>query len=132
MEYLIGVILALVVCVFAMITGFDRDRAFYPMLLAVIAGYYILFAVMSSSTAALLWECVIAAGFFCVAVTGFKKSLWLIVAALVGHGIFDCFHHRIVHNPGVPAWWPGFCLSFDAVAGLFLAMRLLRRSAITY
>jgi len=39
MEYLIGVGLALVVCAFAMLTGFDRDRVFYPTLLTVIATY---------------------------------------------------------------------------------------------
>jgi hypothetical protein len=27
-----------------------------------------------------------------MAVAGFKKSLWLIVAALAGHGVFDFFH----------------------------------------
>ena len=42
MEYLIGVALAGVVCAFAMLAGFDRDRVFYPTLLTVIATYYIL------------------------------------------------------------------------------------------
>ena len=36
MEYLIGVVLGVVVSVFALQTGFDRDRAFYPTVLAVI------------------------------------------------------------------------------------------------
>lgn len=39
MEYLIGVGLAVVVCVFATLVGFDRDRVFYPTLVAVIATY---------------------------------------------------------------------------------------------
>ena len=30
MQYLVGVGLALVVCAFAMATGFDRGRVFYP------------------------------------------------------------------------------------------------------
>ena len=62
------------------------------------------------------------------AVAGFKKNLWLIVAALVGHGVFDSFHQLVIQNPGVPIWWPGFCLSFDILAGVFLAMLLVRRS----
>ena len=41
MEYLIGAGLALVVCAFARLAGFDRDRVFYPMMLTVIATYYI-------------------------------------------------------------------------------------------
>ena len=34
MEYLIGLILSLVVAGFAIIVGFDRDRAFYPTVIA--------------------------------------------------------------------------------------------------
>jgi hypothetical protein len=56
MEYLIGVGLAVVVCVFAMLTEFDRDRVFYPTLATVIATYYILFAVVGRSTPALPWS----------------------------------------------------------------------------
>src|SRR6185437_14455072 len=128
MEYLIGVGLAVVVCVFAMWAGFDRDRAFYPTLVIVVATYYILFAAMGSSTRVLALECLIAGVFLALAVAGFKKSLWLIVIALVGHGVFDFFHHVLIHNHGVPVWWPGFCLSFDVLAGGFLAMLLMRRS----
>ena len=128
MEYLIGVGLAAAVCVFARLTSFDRDRVFYPMLATVVAHYYILFAVMGSSTRTLAVESLMASGFFVLAVAGFKKNLWLIVAALAGHGVFDFFHHRFIQNPGVPVWWPGFCLSFDVLAGGFLAMLLMRRA----
>lgn len=41
-----------------------------------------------------------------------------------GHGVFDFSHHLFIKNPGVPVWWPGFCLSFDVLAGGFLAMLL--------
>ena len=128
MEYLIGVGLAVVVCAFALFSGFDRDRVFYPTLVPVVATYYVLFAVMGSSMRALALESVIAAVFLALAVAGFKKNLWVTVAALVGHGIFDFFHHLLIQNPGVPMWWPGFCLAFDVLAGCFLALLLIRRS----
>jgi|SRR5690242_17472576 len=127
MEYLIGVGLAAVVCALATLVGFDRDRVFYPTLLAVIATYYILFAVVGSSMPALALELLMAGAFLALAVAGFKKNLWLIVAGLAGHGVFDFFHHLLIQNPGVPAWWPGFCLSFDVLAGGFLAILLMRR-----
>jgi hypothetical protein len=111
-----------------MLAGFDRDRVFYPTLLIVIATYYILFAVMGSSTPALASESVVAGIFLMVAVAGFKKNLWLVVGALAGHGVFDFFHRLVIQNPGVPVWWPGFCLSFDILAGGFLAVLLTRRS----
>jgi hypothetical protein len=129
MEYLIGVLLAAATCViFGMLAGFDRERVFYPVMLAPIATYYILFAAMGSSTPALKLESLAASIFLVVAVVGFKKNLWLIVAALVGHGVFDFFHHLLIQNPGVPVWWPGFCMSFDVLAGGFLALLLARRS----
>ena len=128
MEYLIGIGLALAVCVFATLVGFDRDRVFYPTMVVIVATYYILFAVMGSSMKALGWESLVAAFFFVLAVAGFKKSLWLSVAGLVGHGVFDFFHHLIIQNPGMPVWWPGFCMSFDVLAGVFLSVLLMRRS----
>lgn len=128
MEYLIGVVLAAAVCAFALLAGFDRDRVFYPTVLIVIATYYILFAAMGSSTPALINESFAAGAFLLLAVAGFKKNLWLVAAALGGHGVFDFFHHTFIQNPGVPVWWPGFCLSFDVFAGIFLAVLLVRRS----
>jgi len=99
MEYLIGVGLGIAVCVFAAAVGFDRERVFYPTLVPVVATYYILFAVMGNSMLALGWECLVAGAFFVSAVVGFKKNLWLIAAALIGHGAFDFFHHLLIHNP---------------------------------
>jgi len=32
----------------------------------------------------------------------------------------DAFHDRITTNPGVPAWWPAFCLAYDGVAAGYL------------
>ena len=127
MAYLIGVGLAAAVCAFALLAGFDRDRVFYPTLVPVVATYYVLFAAMGGSTRALALESLVAVAFFVMAVAGFKTSLWFTVAALAGHGVFDFFHHRLIQNPGVTAWWPGFCLSFDVFAGVFLAILLVRR-----
>src|SRR3954451_22726503 len=104
MEYLIGVLLAVAVCVFALLTGFDRDRVFYPTVVAVNATYYILFAVMGSSTSALPWESLVTAAFFVLAALGFRKNLWLAVAGLAGHAAFDLIHHLLIQNPGVPRW----------------------------
>lgn len=128
MEYLIGVGVAVGVCAFGRVTGFDHERVFYPTMVVVVATYYILFAVMGGSTPALALESLVAAAFLVLAMIGFKKNLWLTVAALAGHGVFDFFHHLLIRNPGVPVWWPGFCGSFDVLAGGFLAVLLLRRS----
>ena len=129
MEYLIGLMLSLAVTGFATAIELDRERAFYPTVLIVIASYYVLFAVMGGSSRALLAEIIVASGFLLFAVLGFKKSLWFAVAAIIGHGVFDFFHHWFIENPGVPHWWPGFCLTFDVVFGVWLAGRVVRGSA---
>jgi hypothetical protein len=130
MEYLIGVILGLAVAGLATVVGFDRDRAFYPTVLIVIASYYVLFAVMGPS-GTLGIETVIASAFLLIALLGFKTNLWWIVAALIGHGVFDFSHHLFIQNNGVPQWWPGFCLAFDVIAGGWLALRLMRPSNVS-
>lgn len=126
MEYLVGVILGLVVGGFAAASGFDRDRAFYPTALIVIASYYVLFAVMGSPRYATLGiELAVGLVFSAFAILGFKKSLWLAAAGITGHGFFDFFvHHVLVTNPGMPVWWPGFCGTIDVVIGGWLAIRL--------
>ena len=60
------------------------------------------------------------------AVLGFERRLGFIVAAVVGHGVFDFVHHWLVENPGVGGGWPGFCLTFDVFLGVWLAVRLKR------
>ena len=128
MEYLIGLMLSLAVAGLAYVVGFGSQRAFYPTVLIVIASYYVLFAVMGASGRTLVIEIIVASGFLLAAVVGFRKSLWFVVAALIGHGIFDFVHHFIIENPGVPRWWPGFCLAFDVTIGTLLAVHLVKDS----
>jgi len=130
MAYLIGAAPALAVSLLARLVGLDRDRAFYPTVTIVIASYYGLFAMMGGSMQALGLESVAMAEFLLIAILGFKLNLWLVVGALCAHGIFDFFHGRLVSNPGVPAWWPQFCLTYDLAAAAFLAW-LLRRAKAT-
>jgi hypothetical protein len=127
MAYLIGVGLALAVSLMARIAGLDRDRAFYPTVMIVIAFLYGLFAVIGGSMLALGMESVPIAAFLLVTILGFKLNLWLVVGALFAHGVFDVFHGHFITNPGVPVWWPQFCSAYDITAAGYLAW-LLRSS----
>jgi hypothetical protein len=129
--YLSGVVLALLVSVFAMTIGLDRDRAFYPTVLIVVAAYYVLFAVMGGVTRALYVESLIMVGFVLIASFGFKRSSWLVVAGLAAHGLLDLGHNSVVSNPGVPQWWPAFCMTYDLTAAAFLAWTLLRAPSLS-
>ena len=124
MALLVGALLAVAVGLFATTAGLDRDRAFYPTVTIVIAFLYALFAVIGASAEALAVECVVGAVFAAAAVSGFRSSLWVVVIALAAHGVFDLVHSRVIANPGVPAWWPAFCLTYDVTAAGYLAWLL--------
>lgn len=126
MHYVIGVGLALAAGLFIWWSGLEKDRAVYPVILIVIAVLYELFAVLGGSNAALLSELAPTAVFVGVSVLGFRTSLWWVVAGLIGHGLYDIIHPAIFMNPGVPVWWPMFCMAYDVAAGVFLAWRLTR------
>jgi hypothetical protein len=125
--YIVGFVLALAVSIFAALVGLDRDRAFYPTVLAVIASYYALFATMAGSGRPLLIESSVVALFLAATALGYRRNLWLIVAGLFGHGVFDLVHGHLIANPGVPAWWPMFCLTYDVTAAAYLAWLLVFR-----
>ena len=126
MPLLVGAILALLVALFAKLVGLDRDRAFYPTVLVVVASYYDLFAVMAGPKQFLGLELAASAVFLAAVVVGFRRNLWMVVAGLAAHGVFDWFHPHLIENPGVPPFWPMFCMAYDVVAAACLA-QLLRR-----
>src|ERR1700704_5689551 len=99
---MVGMLGAIAVGLLATFAGLDRDRAFYPLVLMVVASYYALFAVMGASAHALVVEALVWLAFIVAAVSGFKRSLWLVVVALSVHGIFDLTHATYIANEGVP------------------------------
>jgi hypothetical protein len=121
MALAVGAVLTLLVGLFATGTGLDRDRGFYPVVTVVIAATYVLFAVLGDSTHALFLDLLACIVFVAVAVTGFKRSLWVVVIALAGHGMLDLTHAAVISNPGVPPWWPEFCFAYDVSAAGYLA-----------
>jgi hypothetical protein len=131
MPVFFGIGLAVTAGLSARLIGFDRDRAFYPVVLTVIASYYVLFAVMAGDGADLLVDLATFALFAALAAAGFRTSLWVVVAGLAMHGLFDLTRGLLPGGEGVPAWWPSFCLAYDlsAALGLSAILALGRRSA---
>src|SRR5438105_1148479 len=106
LPYAVGIVLSLGLALFAKWVGFDRDRAFYPAVLIVIASYYVLFAAMIGSVETVLLESIVMTLFVIAAVAGFKGTPWIVVGGLAAHGVQDAVHSYIVANAGVPTWWP--------------------------
>lgn len=125
MALLIGIGSALAAGAFARIVGLDRDRAFYPTVMIVIALLYTLFSSIAGGEA-LGVELLIGSGFIALSVAGFKWSPWWVVVALVGHGLFDLVHPHVIKNSGVPVFWPDFCMAYDVTAGALLGWMVIR------
>lgn len=124
MPLAVGAILAVLVLGATTAAGMDRDRALYPAVTIVVASYYVLFAVLGGSMQALAMESAVAVAFAGLGLAAFRSTLWLAAAALAAHGVFDLFHGGLYANPGVPVWWPPFCMAFDVVAAAWLAALL--------
>lgn len=127
MGYIAGVLVAIILLGLAALSGFSRDRSFHATLLMVVASYYVLFAAMAGSLSAMVVESAIATAFLLAAVAGFRRWHWLIVVGLAAHGVFDFVLHPLVTNPGMPAWWPAFCGTFDIAAAACIALLLSTR-----
>jgi len=127
MGTLVGIVSALLTSLLGRIAGFDRDRAFYPTILIVVASYYVLFAAIGGDKQTLIVETAVMMVFVAAAVAAFRGSMWIAAAGLVGHGLFDLLvHGHMIENTGMPAWWPAFCAAYDVAAGVFLAWLLTR------
>lgn len=120
MSFAIGIAMALVICLAARLVGFDRDRAFYPILLIAIASYDLVFASLTQDIGVIAAECLLAFVFIVMAVLGFSKWPLLVVLGLAGHAAADVVHPHLIGNSGIPGWWPGFCAGFDVAAALAL------------
>lgn len=123
---LVGVALAVGICTAAALVGFSRERGFYPLMMIVIASYYVLFALLAGAVPALWREIAATLVFITLAIAGYKRTDWIVVAALAAHGLFDAVHGRVIADAGVPPWWPAFCLTFDVAMAAVLAIRLGR------
>ena len=117
----VGAVLGLATCLFGSFAKLDRGRSFYPVMMIVIAIMYGIFAVAAGSMAALRAESIPIVIFVVAAIAGWRFSLWIIVAALIGHGVFDFVHPSIIHNPGVPWWYEPACGAYDIAAAFYLA-----------
>jgi hypothetical protein len=124
--YVVGIVLAVLTFVTLGFARLDRDGAAYPVVLIVVATYYILFAAIGGSRSALIAESLGAVVFVIIALVGFRSSAWIIIAGLAAHGLFDLIHASVITDPGVPVWWPAFCSSFDVGLAILLGFRLAR------
>ncbi|QFU07213.1 hypothetical protein PARPLA_01268 [Rhodobacteraceae bacterium THAF1] len=106
-----------------------NQRGTWATAMVAIASFYVVFAIQSGNTLEIVVHTGLAAGFAALAIIGARTSSWLLVAALLGHGIFDVFAGSVIANPA-PDWWGPFCLGIDVLLALALAAILQRGQAL--
>jgi hypothetical protein len=118
--FITGVGLAVVLAIFGKLTGYEKDRSFFPTLLIVIASYYMLFAILDGSVSTILIEIAVASIFIVIAIWGSYQFPLIVGAGIALHGIFDFMYGHFYLNNGVPVWWPAFCAGIDIPFGLWV------------
>jgi len=108
--------------------GMLQDRSGLAVLLAAIALYYPVFAVIEGDPLAVGFHALVFLGFAFVALRGFRTATYLLGGGLIAHGVFD-LALIFLPAPG-PAWWPVFCAAVDIAAGLLL-IRLIQTRKVT-
>ena len=125
---LIALITGLALAAFAVarlrVTGFEKKKWVYPLLLASFPFYYFAFAIYAGDHSALLNEIYAGLIFIAIAYAAYKLQsklgLILLATGYIGHAAYDVVHNHIFLNNGTPVWWPEFCGAVDVLMGLYL------------
>ena len=127
MEYIVGIFAAVALVIFGRVSGFEKDRSFYPTILIVIGLLYVLFATLDGRLWVVLLESVFALVFICAALAGYWKGCLIVAAGIAAHGVFDFVHYLFIEDRGVLIWWPGFCGTVDVLLGALVAFFICRK-----
>ena len=120
LPFVIGVALTAASLLVFQILGLHRDRGASSTTLIAIALFYVVFSVEHGTVRVVIIQSALAFSFIALAMAGYRRSLWLVVAGLAGHGIYDIFAHSADWNPA-PGWWGPFCLAVDLMLAGALA-----------
>lgn len=110
------------------LVGLHADRGAHSVVLIAIAAFYVVFAGEHGQAGEIAFQSLLALVFTALALLGYRRSLWWVVAGLAVHGIYDIAFHGHGANPA-PAWWGPFCLGVDVMLALGLAV-WIRRGAV--
>jgi len=120
---LAGIIAGILIVFTLFRTGMLAERSGSAVLLASVAVFYPVFAVIDGHLISAAVHFVIFLAFCWLATMGFRKGMHLIAGGLLAHGLFD-IGLMAMASPG-PDWWPAFCASLDIVAAAAL-VRLIQ------
>jgi hypothetical protein len=98
----------------------DVSYALAALLLTLIAGVYIGFAVNDRRLSRILIESTVAVGFVAFACWALLYAPMLLPLGYIGHAVWDFLHHTPVFNVKMPKWYVPACVVVDVIVGLGL------------
>jgi hypothetical protein len=126
MAYLISIALATLTCLVGYILPFYKSVDFYGILLAMIAGVYIGFAISDGRRDKVILEIIVALGFCMLVLLGMWKWPVLIATGYLLHAMWDLAHHPLKLGARVKSWYPPACVIYDVLVGAFIYIHLFR------
>jgi hypothetical protein len=113
----------------------EFDSWAWPIFLATLPVYYMLFGLLAMDGTAILKEFLFGLPYI---VTGlvvwrvkFPLTHYVLAIAWLSHGFYDYYHELLFVNPGVFSWYPAFCALVDiVVAGYLLTLPLKNNASL--
>ena len=100
------------------------DSLAWPLFLATLPLYYMLFGVLALDFSVVLKELLYGLPYILTGLVVWRmRSKWtliVIASAWLSHGFYDFYHDIFFVNPGVFAWYPVFCAFVDIAVALYI------------
>jgi hypothetical protein len=96
----------------------------HALMVSMIAGVYIGFAVADGRPNVIAVESTVVVGFVVTSAVAVTVTPWLVVALYAAHGAKDLWQHRTQFVRGT-RWWPPFCFAVDLTVAAIVAAQLL-------
>jgi len=119
-RYLIIIVLATLTCAVGYKLPWFKALDFFAILLGMIAGIYIGFAIQDGRTSRIALEGSVALGFVALILLGLWRWPVLIATGYFLHGLWDLLHHPFKLGTRVQTWYPPACVVYDWLVGIFI------------
>ena len=96
----------------------------HALMVTMIAGIYIGFAVADGRPRVIAAESAVVVGFVIASAAAVTLTPWLVVGIYTAHGAKDLWQHRTQFVRGT-RWWPPFCLAVDFTVAAIVAAQIL-------
>ena len=96
--------------------------AFAAVLLALIAGIYVGFAVVNDRPQQIVLQLLVAILFAVFATVAWLVNPFWLAAGYAAHGLWDIAHHLRLSKLSFPRWYIPLCAAYDLAAGVGLAL----------